>query len=341
MIPVVDGHNDAVLRVWRSGGSLRERDDEGHLDVPRMREGGIAAGFFAVFVPPTDEEPADPRASVVRTADGGYELPMEGPLPHDRALRLAGELAAIIERDLPLLRTVAEVEACVTGSAEPGAILHFEGAEPIDEDLGNLEPWYERGLRSLGLVWSRPNAFGRGVPFRFPATPDTGPGLTRAGRELVAECNELGLVIDLAHLNEAGFFEVARLSKAPLVVSHTGAHTLCPIPRSLTDAQLDAVRDSGGVVGVVFDVVMTRADADLVTETPLSVIAAHIEYIADRIGVEHVAFGSDFDGCHPPAALSDATKTQALLDALAWADDEKRALAHGNWLRVLRDTWAK
>jgi len=340
MIPVVDGHNDALLRVWRDGGSLRERSEDGHLDLPRMREGGIAAGFFAIFVPAEDEEPPDPRSRVVRTVDG-YDVPLEPPLPFARAQRIAAELAAIADRDLELVRTVDELERCLEGGP-PGAILHLEGAEPIEAGLGNLAAWFERGLRSVGIVWSRPNAFGHGVPFRFPGTPDTGPGLTEAGRALVTACNELGIVVDLAHLNERGFFDVASLSSAPLVVSHAGAHALCPIPRSLTDAQLDAVRDSDGLVGVVFDSVMTRADGDLQADTPLSVIADHVEYMANRMGVEHVALGSDFDGCFPPAALSDASKTQALLDELAarvWSDDDLRALGHRNWLRVLRATW--
>jgi membrane dipeptidase len=340
VIPVVDGHNDALLRVWRRGGSLRERSEAGHLDLPRMVEGGIAAGFFAIFVPAQDEEPPDPRSRVVPT-DDGYEVPLEEPLPFERAARVAGELAAIAERDLELVRTVADLERCIEGGP-PGAILHLEGAEPIEPALGNLERWVERGLRSIGIVWSRPNAFGHGVPFRFPGTPDTGPGLTQAGRKLVAACNELGVVVDLAHLNERGFFDVASLSSAPLVVSHAGAHALCPIPRSLTDAQLDAVRNSGGLVGVVFDSVMTRADGDLRADTPLSVISGHVEYMANRMGVEHIALGSDFDGCFPPAALSDASKTQALLAELAgrgWSDDDLRALGHGNWLRVLRATW--
>ena len=340
MIPVVDGHNDALLRVWRSGGSLRERSDDGHLDLPRMREGGIAAGFFAIFVPAEDEEPLDPRSRVVPT-EYGYGVPLEPPLPFARAQRIAAELAAIAERDLELVLTADELERRLEGGP-PGAILHLEGAEPIEAGLGNLAAWFERGLRSLGIVWSRPNSFGHGVPFRFPGTPDTGPGLTEAGRALVTACNELGIVVDLAHLNERGFFDVALRSSAPLVVSHAGAHALCPIPRSLTDAQLDAVRDSDGLVGVVFDSVMTRADGDLRADTPLGVIADHVEYMADRMGVEHVALGSDFDGCLPPAALSDASKTQALLGELAargWPDDDLRALGHRNWLRVLRATW--
>jgi membrane dipeptidase len=341
-IPVVDGHNDALLRAWRSDASLRERSDEGHLDLPRMREGGIAAGFFAIFVPARDEEPADPRREVVLTPSG-YEVPHEGPLPFERAARVAGELAAIAERDLDLVCDVARLERCLA-SDNPGAILHLEGAEPVEPGLGNLEEWVDRGVRSIGIVWSRPNAFGHGVPFRFPGTPDTGPGLSAAGRGLVRACNRLGVVVDLAHLTAAGFDDAARLSRAPLVVSHAGAHALCPIPRSLTDAQLDAVRDSGGLVGVVFDTVMTRPDGDFSADTPLDVIADHVEYMAERMGVEHVALGSDFDGCHPPAELADASRTQSLLELLAgrgWGRDDLTALAHGNWLRVLRATWAE
>jgi membrane dipeptidase len=194
-------------------------------------------------------------------------------------------------------------------------------------------------VRSIGVVWSRPNAFGHGVPFRFPGAPDEGPGLTDAGRELVRACNERGLLVDLAHLNERGFFDVASLSDAPLVVTHAGAHAIAPQPRNLTDAQLDTIADSGGLVGIFFDVVMTRNDAELIFDTPLDVVAEHIDYVAERVGIEHVALGSDFDGCFPPAALGDASKMQDLLGVLGWNDDELAKLAHGNWVRVLRATW--
>jgi membrane dipeptidase len=333
VIPVVDGHNDALLRVWRRGGSLLDRGD-GHLDLARMQDGGIAVGVFAVFVPAGDDEPEDPRAALVLTADG-YEVPYEDPVPFERAVRIADELVSIAERELTLVRSVDELRL----DAGPLGILHFEGAEPIAADRSNLGDWFDRGLRSLGLVWSRPNAFGHGVPFRHPGTPDTGPGLTPAGTALVTDCNELGIVVDLAHATERMFFDVARMSEAPLVVSHSAAHAICPIPRNLTDAQLAAVRDSNGIVGVLFDTVMTRPDGDLVVDTPLAVVASHIEYLAERMGVEHVGLGSDFDGCFPPTGLSDASKTQAIFAELDWSDDELAALAHGNWLRVLRDTW--
>jgi membrane dipeptidase len=336
VIPVVDGHNDALLRAWRSGESLRDRSEHGHLDLVRMREGGMAAGFFAIFVPEDDAE-GDPRASVVET-DDGWEVPYAEPLEAGRGASIAHEIAAIAERDLDVIRTVADLERCIA-AGEPGAILHLEGAEPIDPSLRDLDAWVARGVRSIGIVWSRPNAFGHGVPFRFPGRPDEGPGLTAAGRELVRACNERGVLVDLAHLNERGFFDVAALSDAPLVVTHAGAHAIAPQPRNLTDAQLDAIGDSGGLVGIFFDVVMTRSDGDLIFDTPLDVVAEHIDYVAERIGIDHVALGSDFDGCFPPAAIGDASKTQELLGALGWDGNELAKLAHDNWLRVLRATW--
>jgi membrane dipeptidase len=337
VIPVVDGHNDALLRAWRSGESLRDRSGDGHLDLVRMRDGGIAAGFFAIFVPEDDAE-GDPRASVVETEDG-WEVPYSEPLEPGRGASVAQEIAAIAERDLDLVRTVADLERCIA-SGEPGAILHLEGAEPLDPTLRDLDAWVERGVRSIGIVWSRPNAFGHRVPFRFPGGPADGPGLTDAGRDLVRACNERGVLVDLAHLNERGFYDVAALSDAPLVVTHAGAHAIAPQPRNLTDAQLDAIGDSEGLVGIFFDVVMTRSDGDLIFDTPLDVVAEHIDYVAERIGIDHVALGSDFDGCFPPAALGDATKTQDLLGVLGWDDDELAKLAHGNWVRVLRATWS-
>ncbi|MEY8840506.1 dipeptidase, partial [Cribrihabitans sp. XS_ASV171] len=115
------------------------------------------------------------------------------------------------------------------------AIFHIEGAEAIDPDLHMLDVFHAAGLRSLGPVWSRPTLYGHGVPFRFPSGPDTGAGLTDLGLRLVRRCNELGIMLDLSHLNEAGFWDVARQSSAPLVASHSNAHAICPHSRNLTD----------------------------------------------------------------------------------------------------------
>jgi membrane dipeptidase len=223
------------------------------------------------------------------------------------------------------------------------AIVHMEGAEPIASDLSNLESWYDRGLRSIGIVWSRANAFAEGVPFRFPSSPDTGAGLTAAGRELVRACNRLGILVDLSHLNERGFRDVAALSDAPLVATHSNAHALCASSRNLTDGQLGAVRDSGGIVGVNFAVSFLRADGRLQpAETGLEEIVRHVDYLVESIGIDHVGFGSDFDGAVVPAALGGVAGLPALLEALGAAGYDESALekiTHENWLRVLQATW--
>ena len=221
------------------------------------------------------------------------------------------------------------------------AILHFEGAENLGPDPGALEELYETGLRSLGLVWSRPNAYAHGVPFRFPSSPDTGPGLSAAGKELVRECNRLGTLIDLSHLNERGFWDVAELSEAPLVATHSNAHALCPASRNLTDRQLDAIRDSDGIVGVNFAVAFLREDGGESEDTPLETIVRHVDYLVERVGIDRVGFGSDFDGAKVPKELGDVSELPKLLAALRAAGYDETALeklAHENWIRVLRAT---
>jgi membrane dipeptidase len=233
----------------------------------------------------------------------------------------------------------------LTATLEQGAIavvLHFEGAEAIDPDLDALEVFYQAGLRSLGLAWSRPNGFAHGVPFKFPGHPDTGPGLSEAGRKLVKSCNRLGILIDLSHITERGFWDTAKISQAPLVVTHAGAHALCPSTRNLTDKQLDAIRETDGVVGVNFHVGFLREDGRLEPETPLSEIVRHVDYIAQRTGIEHVAFGSDFDGAIMPLELGDVTGMPKLLQALrdhSFDGDALRKITHENWIRVLRGIW--
>jgi membrane dipeptidase len=222
------------------------------------------------------------------------------------------------------------------------AVLHLEGAEAIDPGLEALDFWHAAGLRSLGPVWSRPNAFGEGVPFISPSSPDTGPGLSAAGRALVRRCAEMGILVDVSHLNEAGFWVVAAEELGPLVASHSGVHSLCPTSRNLTDRQLDALRDSDGLVGIVFACPFLRADFADDADTPLRLIAEHARYVAERIGVRHVALGSDFDGATIPAELGGAEGLPRVLSALrevGFAEADVRAVAWDNWRRVLGAWW--
>ena len=210
--------------------------------------------------------------------------------------------------------------------------MHIEGAEAIDPGLEILPALHALGLRSLGITWSRPNAFGHGVPFAAPSTPDTGPGLTDAGRALVRACEELGHPRRPRAPQRARLLGRRRDHASARSSSPTRAPTRsCRSARNLTDAQLDAVRDSGGVVGVCFhheDVGPHRTD-----------IARQIDYIASRIGprTSRSAPTSTAASCpRGSAAPQDLPLVLDDLRALGWDEPELRLVAHANFLRVLR-----
>lgn len=349
-IPVIIGHQDTLLSLYLPergcGRDFFERSTIGHLDLPRAQEGGIAGGFFAVFVPnPASSAPSDAR--VVRTANG-YTVRLAESLEYDYALRTATAMVALLFRledrsqgQLKVVRDVADLIHCLQTGVH-AAILHFEGAEAIDADLNALEVFYRAGLRSLGPVWSRPNMFAYGVPFQYPVSPDTGPGLTDAGKELVKACNRLGIMLDLSHLNEKGFWDVAQLSTAPLVATHSNVHVLCSTTRNLTDKQLDAIKESGGLVGLNFGVNDVRTDGMHDADTPLVMLVRHIDYLVGRLGIDGVALGTDFDGTTIPTEIGDATGMPKLIEALrahGYNEATLYKLGHENWLRVLSKTW--
>ncbi|TIS81379.1 MAG: membrane dipeptidase [Mesorhizobium sp.] len=299
LIPVFDGHNDTLLRLYQSNEADVEKlfiegTPGGHIDMPRAKKGGFAGGMFAIFPP-----------------------------PNEKTKRSAGDVR----------------EAMANGSI--AAVFHIEGVEAIDPELAMLDVLHAAGLRSLGIVWSRPNAFGNGVPFRFPSSPDTGPGLTDAGKALVKACNQLRIMIDLSHLNEKGFRDVAALSDAPLVATHSNVHAICGHSRNLTDWQLGAIRETGGMVGLNFATGFLREDGRMNADTSLDIMLRHIESLLQALGEDGVGLGSDFDGAMIPAVIGDVAGLPKLLDALA-ARGFGRALiekiAYRNWLRVLERT---
>ena len=350
MIPVFDGHNDFVLRLLeapeRRATTFLTNTAEGHLDLPRMQAAGFAGGFFAVYLPsPRAHDDADYQAQMERPP---YRLPLPEPLAQAPSLvmatRLVGHLLWMERASagaLRFCRSAAEVQSCMD-SGTIAALLHFEGAEAIDEELDALHLFHAIGLRSLGPVWSRPTAFGHGVPFAFPSSPDTGPGLTEAGRRLVRECNALKILLDLSHMNEAGFDDVARLSDKPLVATHSNAHAVTPSSRNLTDRQLRMIRDSDGMVGLNYSVSFLREDGRRVEDTGWDPMLRHMDHLITLLGEDHVGLGSDFDGCTTPRVLGDVGGQQRLLQALADHGYDRpllEKLAHRNWLAVLARTF--
>jgi len=322
-IPVIDGHTDVVRRVRAGDVAFFQRNTTGQVDWPRLCEGGWAAAFFAVWLD-TDELDDALRS----------------------ALRLIDTLWRLVEESAGKMRVVQAVEDLDRALAGEfvGAILHLEGAEPIDPDCVALRMLHRLGLRSLGLVWSRPNRFGTGTPFVGRGSPDLGPGLEPAGPGLVDACVQLGVAVDLAHLNERGFWEVAERigDRRPLLVTHSNAHALSPSPRNLTDAQIRAVAQSGGVIGLNFHVGFLTADTTKPPDAGRELVLRHLDHIAGLVGTEHVALGSDFDGATMPVGLADVSAVQALLALFAgagYAAEDICRIAHANLRRVLGHWW--
>lgn len=342
-VKVFDGHNDFSEHLLENFEDnmhlLFMRQTTGHLDVPRMRDGNFAGGFFAVFIPQpipqqelSEEEkrilsynPLDPTYACEKTIN---------------TLQMLGRLAEQSNNTLTIVHTASELtQACSNNTI--AIVLHIEGAEAIAEDLSNLDFFYNLGVRSIGPVWSRVNVFGHGVSSGKPGSPDTGPGLTNAGRELVKACNRMGILIDCSHINEKGFWDIASLSTKPLVATHSCVHAISPSKRNLTDKQIDAIGESNGLIGINFAVHFLREDCAINTDTPLSLIVQHAQYIADRIGIDHVAFGSDFDGAPIPAALQDVSGLPLLIDefrAHGFTLEEIEKIAYKNWIRIIEAT---
>jgi membrane dipeptidase len=341
-IPFFDGHNDFLLRLMKTPAPREETwlgsTGRGHLDLARMKAAGFAGGLFAIFVPPASDGPPPDFAALM--ADPPYDLPMPPAMTHAQAqpdaLTMAGLLhwmARAAPNDFRLCRSVADIRAAMAAGAIAG-VMHMEGAEAIGPDLDALHLFHAMGLRSLGPVWSRPTIFGHGVPMAFPGGPDIGPGLTEKGLDLVRLCNELGILIDLSHMNAAGFEDVARVSTAPLVATHSNAHALCHSPRNLTDRQLHMIRERGGMVGVNFATFYLNADGTAAPDTGWDVMLRHIDHLIGALGEDHVGLGSDFDGCIVPDLIGDVTGVQDLFRALSGHGFDAALLA-----RLARDNW--
>lgn len=338
---IFDGHNDVLLRLHKSGDfEAFLTGDTGHIDLPRAREGSFAGGFFAVFVPPEGAIDWD------ELSKARYDLALPDPISADQALPIVLEQIAILLRleaagAVRICRSVSDLELALP-DAPLAAIMHIEGAEAIDADFANLETLHALGLRSLGPVWSRPNQFGHGVPFRYPSSPDTGGGLTQAGVRLVKACNQLGIMVDLSHITEAGFWDAAKHSDAPLVATHSNAHAICSSPRNLTDRQLHAIRDSDGMVGLNFATAFLRPDGRMLPECGFDILLRHLDHLIENLGESRVGLGSDFDGAMVPKVMKDVAGLPNLTNAMrthGYDDTLMGKLCRDNWVRVLGETW--
>ncbi|MHB0884530.1 MAG: dipeptidase [Bacillota bacterium] len=321
---VVDAHADTLLRIWAGERTLRERSSKGHIDLPRLAEGGVDVQFFACFI----EAQHKPERGL------------------RRAMQLVDlfhrELAANADRMMPVLR--ASDLAAAQAAGKVGAVLSIEGGEAIGDDLSALRNLHRLGLRSLGLVWNQRNLIADGV-----GEARTHGGLTNFGVEVVQECNRLGILVDVSHLNDEGLWDVLATSTKPIVATHSNARAVCPHPRNLSDDLVKALAKNGGVMGMCFAPGFLRAmdiKAESIEEyrrqvagmTSVDSVVGHIDHLIELVGPDHVGLGSDFDGSGAvPDGLSDVSCLPALTEALVargYSDEVIEKILGLNFRRV-------
>ncbi|HJS57429.1 MAG TPA: membrane dipeptidase [Vicinamibacteria bacterium] len=330
---VADLHSDALL--W--GADLAKRRARGHVDLPRLREGRVAIqGFSVVTQTPRglnydrnvpDSDNVTLLALVQLWPPGTWSSLLE------RALYQAGRLNGLAARSdgrFVVLRTRADLNAFLERRRREtdlvSGFLAIEGAHAMGDDPANVDALFAAGYRMMAPTHFFDNAFGGS------AHGATKGGLTAAGREMIRRMEAAGMALDLAHASPATFAEAIAATTKPVVVSHTGVQATCPGPRNLTDEQLRAVAATGGVIGIGFwDSAVCGHDA--------RAIARAIRHAASVAGVEHVAFGSDFDGAvtTPFDAAGMSETTQALL-AEGFGEEQIRLIAGDNVVRALRHT---
>ena len=318
--PAIDLHADSLMWTRWIGYDLHKRHSPplpkaalgGHVDVPRMREGGMGAQFFGLVSLPI----ADRMKGMARVIDEQIDALEETIARKPDALRL--------------VRTAADVERAQADGAV-SALLGIEGAHALEGDLDKLDGFAARGVRYLGVLHFSSNeagfpAYGRGRRDQ--------EGLTAWGFALVERCEARGVIVDLAHINKRGFLDACRVAKKPPIVSHTGVLGAFEHWRNIDDEQLRAVSDKGGVVGVIFCPRFVGADG-------LEPVVKHLLHVIGQVGEDHAALGSDWDGfIVPTAPLADPTGIPLLVDALLGAGLSERTIAKVvrlNTLRVLAE----
>ena len=286
---VFDGHCDTLAAPLPGPypRDLTQWGETGHLDLPRLRAGGVNCQIFACF-PGEYRLSANPTSAALQRLENLYDLLTRAP------------------DQITLVRTSADL-AQLTVDGPIGAILGLEGVEALDGSLALLHTFHRLGVRNVGLAWNGRNPAGDGCEV------GSSFGLTPFGRDIVSACNRLGMVIDVSHLNDAGLADVLALSAHPVIASHSNARSLCRHPRNLTDDQLRAIAGNGGVIGATL---VAMFIADNPAEASLPRFLDHIDHLVQVAGIDHVGLGSDFDGCTPPPDLNSGEKYPRITDGL-------------------------
>lgn len=310
---VIDTHCDTILSLMR-GRPLDTRSDEGHIDLPRLKDGGVGAQFFACFIEP-QFKPDKGLKRVMQQIDAFYHAVEE----NQDAIEVATTVDAITR---------------IHAAGKVAAILAIEGGEAIDGDLAALRMLHKLGVRSFGLVWNQRNQLADGIGERRAHG-----GLTNLGIDTVKELNRLGIIVDVSHLNDEGFWDVIETSSSPIMATHSNSRAVCDHPRNLTDDQIRALAKNGGVMGMNFCPTFVEEDG----QATIDRLIDHIDHIVELVGFDHVGLGSDFDGISAvPQGLENAACMPNLTRRLVergYSDENVIKILGGNHLRVLRAVW--
>ncbi|WP_037283836.1 dipeptidase [Saccharibacillus sacchari] len=305
---IIDLHCDALAKIEASRGALCYTDaPELASNRDRLKEGGVAVQGFAVFVDPA----------------------LPGSMRWQSCLdQIHYFYAEILEKhdDMQLITEWSQIGKLSEGSI--GALLTLEGVDPIENDLKRLHLLYRLGVRSVGLTWNYGNQAGDGV------LEPRGAGLTSLGKEMIALHNRYGVLTDVSHLNERGFWEVMELARYP-IASHSNARVLCDHPRNLTDEQLIAMFRRGAPVHVVYYPEFV-VDARSSGPATIADLIRHIDHMCALGGERHIGFGSDFDGITLTVeGLEHAGKSQRLISELLkhYSEEQVRGFAFDNFVR--------
>ena len=342
---IFDGHNDLLTRLWLSSADDPVHDFiygtlPGHLDLKRCRRARWMGGLFSIFLPSYAYVKNNHPDKLANPQNTDF-TPQEIVDICCTQLQLAQALQAQSDGQIQICTSVAQIKACQQNQ-QLAIVLHLEGAEFLAIQPELLDTFYAAGLRSIGPLWNRKSLFGDGLNASFPHSPDTGSGLTEAGKDLILACRDKHMLIDVSHMNERAFWDTLEIADQPIVATHSNAHALCAQARNLTDQQLAGIKQSGGLVGVNFDVAFIRADGQRNTQTSLDVIVDHLAYLIDHLGEDHVGFGSDFDGCLLPDELSDISQISKLIERMQqrhFSDALIEKITSKNWFKVLGEIW--
>jgi membrane dipeptidase len=349
----IDSHIDTIQHVLVDGVDLAQRLPNGMVDFPRLREGGMKAPFFALWVPVYYKG----AEAVRRTLD----------------LRDAMQSVLDAHKDQIELATGAGDIERIVKSKKIAAFLAIEGGHQIDDDLAVLRMYYGMGIRAMTLTHFKNNNWADSSTDK----PEHN-GLTPFGKDVVREMNRLGMLVDVSHVSDKTFYDALAVSTKPVIVSHSSSRAISDIPRNVTDDMLRALAKNGGVIGINFgegfisqkDAAALRAAIATYSDAPpemggkilddyankeyrhdlasmktglatLSDVADHVDHMVKIAGIDHVGIGSDFDGItSPPEGLQDISKMPALVAVLlkrGYSEQDVKKILGGNYLRVIRE----